>query len=108
MCPALKCNEIIKLSWILTAEGQHTTSVHQCVVRLSAAVLPKNTEHRQHLGCCCFVCMRHSALWRDSAEGLLPIGQCVAVRRVGALVKQMLLYDSAFKAVRELFYSWFV
>lgn len=43
VCPALKSNKIIKLSWILTAEGQHTTSVHQCVVLLSAAMLSKNT-----------------------------------------------------------------
>lgn len=29
------------VSWILTAEGQHTTSVHLCVVWLSAAMLKK-------------------------------------------------------------------
>lgn len=94
------------MSWILTAEGQHTASVHLCVVWLSAAMLSKTTEHR--LSPCYFVCMRHSALWRDSAEGLLPLGQCVAVLCVGVLVKEMLLYHSAFKAFGELFYSWFI
>lgn len=71
-------------------------------------MLSKNTEHRQYLSCCYFVCMGHSALWRDSAEGLLPIGQCVAVLCVGVLVKELLLYHSAFKALREHFYSWFI
>lgn len=90
------------VSWILTAEGQHTTSVHLCVVWLSAAMLSKNTEHRQHLSCCYFVCMRFCLVERR-CWGTVVHWPMVAVLCVGELVKEMLLYHSAFKASRETF-----